>query len=116
MYNRYIPQDGYSPVEHGGHSHSEPSDGNRKSSPFSFLSSLLGGGGGVLSSLLGGGGSKKEKGDEKSSGLSGLLDKIGLGRLDRGDILLLLVLIYLFRETDDDEWLIILALVLLMGL
>lgn len=38
------------------------------------------------------------------------------GRLDRGDILLLLVLIYLFRETDDDEWLIILALVLLMGL
>ena len=29
---------------------------------------------------------------------------------------LLLVLIYLFRESEDDEWLIILALVLLMGL
>ncbi|MCD8142954.1 MAG: hypothetical protein LUD83_06735, partial [Clostridiales bacterium] len=47
---------------------------------------------------------------------SGLLDSLGLGKLDKGDIRLLLVLIYLFKESEDDEWLIILALVLLMGL
>lgn len=47
---------------------------------------------------------------------TGILEKLGLGQLDKGDILLLLVLIYLFRESEDDEWLIILALVLLMGL
>lgn len=39
-----------------------------------------------------------------------------LEKLDSGDILLILVLIFLFRESEDDEWLIILALVLLMGL
>lgn len=100
MYNRYIPQDGYARVEHGGHNHAEPDREAQHASPLSFLSSLFGGGG--------------KKDGEKSPGfLSGILDKFGL---DRGDILLLLVLIYLFRETDDDEWLIILALVLLMGL
>lgn len=103
MYNRYIPQDGYTPVPPASESRAESAAGGRSSSPFSFLSSLLGGG------------SKGEEG-RSSSGLSGILDRLGLGKLDRGDILLLLVLIYLFRETDDDEWLIILALVLLMGL
>lgn len=39
-----------------------------------------------------------------------------LEKLDSGDILLILVLIFLFRESGDEEWLIILALVLLMGL
>lgn len=39
-----------------------------------------------------------------------------LESLDAGDILLILVLIFLFRESEDEEWLIILALVLLMGL
>lgn len=100
MYNRYIPQDGYAPVEHGDHSRAKPDHEPRNSSLFSFLSSLLGG-------------AEKKDGEKSSGFLSGILDKFGL---DRGDILLLLVLIYLFRETDDDEWLIILALVLLMGL
>ena len=104
MYNQYIPQDGYTPVQPSSESRAESAGGGRSGSPFSFLSSLLGGGG-----------SKGEEG-RTSSGLSGILDRLGLARLDRGDILLLLVLIYLFRETDDDEWLIILALVLLMGL
>lgn len=107
MYNRYIPQEGYTPVEPVSEPRAADDSSKSKSSPFSFLSSLLGGG---------------TKGEEKKTasglfgGLSGILDKVGLGRLDRGDILLLLVLIYLFRETEDDEWLIILALVLLMGL
>ena len=106
MYNRYIPPEGYTPVEPAAESRSESPGSGRNASPFSFLSSLLGGGG------------ARSGGEEgrKSSGLSGILDRLGLGKLDRGDILLLLVLIYLFRETDDDEWLIILALVLLMGL
>ena len=55
-------------------------------------------------------------GYEKNAGGTGILESLGLSRLDKGDILLLLVLIYLFRESEDDEWLIILALVLLMGL
>ena len=110
MYNRYIPQEGYAPVESAGEPRAEANGSPRKSSPFSFLSSLLGGG--DRSDQR----DKGEEGEKKSSGLFGILDKLGLGRLDRGDILLLLVLIYLFRETDDDEWLIILALVLLMGL
>ena len=104
MYNRYIPQEGYTPVEPVSESRAESTDSGQKSSPFSFLSSLLGGG------------SPKGEEGRKSSGLSSILDKLGLGKLDHGDILLLLVLIYLFRETEDNEWLIILALVLLMGL
>ena len=55
-------------------------------------------------------------GGGQGSWLTGLLKGLGLEELDRGDILLLLILIYLFRESDDEEWLIILALVLLMGL
>ncbi len=92
MYNRYCPHDGYQPLEQ-----EEPAAGSRGASgPFSFLQGLLSG--------------------TKNAGGSGIWDKLGLSRLDRGDILLLLILIYLFRESEDDEWLIILALVLLMGL
>ncbi|MCD7758093.1 MAG: hypothetical protein LUH45_07975 [Clostridiales bacterium] len=92
MYNPYIPNDNFQPVE--------PERTGRESS--GLLNQLF--------SLLGGG-TKKNAGG--SSGIAGLL---GLDRLDHGDILLVLVLIYLFRESEDDEWLIILALVLLMGL
>lgn len=90
MYNRYAPGEGYQPLEP-----EEPTE-----RPAGGLSGLLG-------QLLG---------STKNAGLSGILDKLGLSRLDRGDILLVLVLIYLFRESEDEEWLIILALVLLMGL
>lgn len=117
MYNRYIPQDGYVPVESEG-SPSQEAAREPHTQKSSILSSLFGKGGmlGGLSSLLGGGDGADKGQTSHSSILSGLLDKLGLGKLDRGDILLLLVLIYLFRETEDDEWLIILALVLLMGL
>ncbi|MCD8188782.1 MAG: hypothetical protein LUD78_00920 [Clostridiales bacterium] len=92
MYNPYIPNDNFQPVE--------PERPGRESS-------------GLLNQILAllGGGTKKNAGG--SSGIAGLL---GLDKLDHGDILLVLVLIYLFRESEDDEWLIILALVLLMGL
>lgn len=92
MYNRYCPQEGYQPLEPEETPNGKASGG----SPFSLLQNLLGG--------------------IKNAGGTGILEKLGLGQLDKGDILLLLVLIYLFRESEDDEWLIILALVLLMGL
>lgn len=100
MYNRYCPQGGYQNLE---------SDGTGPS----YQSSPSGSGilGGRLSSLL-----HNLLGGVKNAGSTGILEKLGFSQLDKGDILLVLVLIYLFRESDDDEWLIILALVLLMGL
>ncbi|MCD8382560.1 MAG: hypothetical protein LUC30_06545 [Clostridiales bacterium] len=98
MYNRYSPQGGYQPVEPDG-PQGEPS---RPSSGGSA------GAGGLFSALRG-----LLSGD---GGIDRLLDRLGVSRLDKGDILLILILIYLFRESEDDEWLIILALILLMGL
>ena len=93
MYNRFGPQEGFQPLEDAPGDSGGAASGS--GSPFSLLRSLLGG--------------------AKNAGETGILEKLGLGQLDKGDILLLLVLIYLFRESGDDEWLIILALVLLMG-
>lgn len=55
-------------------------------------------------------------GNEKNAGLTGILEKLGLPQPDKGDVLLVLLLIVLYRESEDQEWLIILALVLVMGL
>lgn len=102
LYNRYFPSEEYIPVE--------PPEGRRPqggSSAFGGLFSQLSP---LLSFFTGG-----EK-DAKNAGSTGILGKLGLGQMDKGDILLILILIYLFRESEDDEWLIILALVLLMGL
>lgn len=105
MYNQFIPPDGFRPVSPppGTPPKGEPPPKGR--SPLSaLLSSLFGKGGNAGGSAAG------------KAGLSGLLETFGLGQLDHGDLLLLFILIYLFRESEDDEWLIILALVLLMGL
>ncbi len=106
MYNRYIPNEEFIPVEDSA---PEQSGGSPPKQAGEGL-------GGLLGRLLGGGGLSRlfQGGSPLQSG--GLLDSLGLGKLDKGDILLLLVLIYLFKESEDDEWLIILALVLLMGL
>lgn len=103
MYNQFIPPDGFHPVSPA--SETPPKEPKQSRSPLSAL----------LSSLLGRGEPTGQR-TGRSSGLAGLLDKFGLGSLDHGDLLLLFILIYLFRESEDDEWLIILALVLLMGL
>lgn len=113
MYNRYIPQGEFLPVEEPPRntpSAASPAPENGGSASGGLLGKLLGGGlggglGGVSNALSG-----------LTGGLKGLLDGLGLGKLDKGDILLLFVLIYLFQDSEDDEWLIILALVLLMGL
>lgn len=69
------------------------------------LSSLLSGKDG-LGSLFSG----KERG-----GLSGLLKTLKLDDIDTGDILLLLIILYLLVEGDDLELVIALGLVLIMG-
>lgn len=100
MYNRYCPQ--------GGYQNLEPERRSDAGSAGSASDRLFGGRiSGLLQNLLGG---------AKNAGGAGIFDKLGLSQLDKGDILLVLVLIYLFRESEDDEWLVILALVLLMGL
>lgn len=105
MYNRYIPEDvSYSRVEES------PAGQNRVSAPeerqtFRFPDFLSGKEG--LSSLLGG---------RKEGGLSGLLSSLHLDRIDSGDVLLLLIMLYLLVEGDDLELVIALGLVLLMGL
>ena len=48
--------------------------------------------------------------------LDDILKLLHLDRFDKGDILLILVLVFLFMESDDEDWLIVLALVVLMGL
>lgn len=53
---------------------------------------------------------------EKKSGLAGILKGLKLDDLDTGDILLLLILLFLFLEGDDMELIITLGLMLLLGL
>lgn len=97
MYNRYIPTGDYVPA--GAEERREGQEGRERRGEKQ---------GGILKSLLGGG----------SGGLKldGILKALHLDRFDKGDILLILVLVYLFLESDDEDWLIVLALVLLMGL
>jgi|GEM_PF-1888683 len=107
MYNRYIPEEvEYIPVngqQPTGRPHSPQHDGEKNGKPFD-LSSLLNGG--VFSG---------------SDSLGGILKSLNLGELigdvDIGDILLLLILIFLLLEGDDHmELIIALGLLLLMGL
>ena len=46
--------------------------------------------------------------------LSGILDKLHLGDIDVGDLLLLLLLFHLFREDGDEELLIAIGLLLIL--
>lgn len=57
-----------------------------------------------------------EKPQEEKKGLAGILKSLKLDDLDTGDILLLLILLFLFLEGDDMELIITLGLMLLLGL
>ena len=59
--------------------------------------------GAALSSLLGG----------KGGGLTSLLHKLGFGKVDSGDLLLMLILFLLWREGDQLDWVLLLGLALL---
>ena len=119
MYNRYIPaeeeyvlvEDPPAPENPLPPPKSRPfSPGQEPSSPGGFFSlprfpkgrDLASG----LSALLG----RKEGG-----GISGLLRSLGLEDIDAGDVLLLLIILYLLVEGDDLELVIALGLTLLMG-
>ena len=127
MYNRYIPKDTvYAPVNAGpasrtGGPHSgggapssrgmrsgpARSPGSTPRPPLSSLSALLSGRGEGLGALF-------SRGERR--GLSGALKALKLEEIDTGDILLLLIVLYLLVEGDDLELVIALGLVLLMGL
>lgn len=101
MYNRYIPQDmSYTPVEETTSARPGP-----RRPPFRFQELLRGKDG--LSGLFG---------NREGGGLSGLLKSLHLENIDSGDVLLLLIMLYLLVEGDDLELVIALGLVLLMGL
>ena len=51
---------------------------------------------------------------EKRSLLSGLLEKLKLDNVDTGDLLLLVILFLLFKDGEDEELLIALALLLIL--
>ena len=99
MYNRYIPEEtSFTPVPPP---HGAPAGAPRRGQPFRLPEFLTGKEGSLF------------KGGE---GLSGLLKSFHLDNLDSGDILLLLILLYLLVEGDDMDLVIALGLVLLMGL
>lgn len=115
-YNRYIPRDtDYIPV---GRENPTPRaagpagrerDGSRAraAAPPPGLSALLGGRE-PLSALL--------SPDKGGKGLSSLLKALKLGDWDSGDLLLLLIILFLLAEGDDLELVIALGLALMMGL
>lgn len=103
MYNRYIPEDcTYTWAEPEPRPLSGAQEG-RSRSGLHFPDFLKGKDGQSL--LLSG-----------KEGLSGLLKALHLEDIDAGDILLLLIVLYLLVEGDDLELVIALGLVLLMGL
>ncbi len=58
--------------------------------------------------------SPPQKGSGQIPLLSGILDKLHLGDIDIGDLLLLLLLFHLFRENGDEELLIAIGLLLIL--
>lgn len=89
--------------------------GGKGSGGLGALSGLLGGskGSGGLGSLLGRGG--KGLGGLLEGGIGGLLKNFSLN-WDSGDILLALILLFMSMESDDEEIIILLGLMLFMGL
>ena len=100
MYNRYIPQEDCNWVP-AGREHSPARQGGIRLPP--FLAGQEG-----ISALFPRG---------KGQGVvSGTLKALGLEELDTGDVLLLLIVLYLLAEGDDLDLVIALGLVLIMGL
>ena len=125
MYNRYIPgTGGYTRVTvnekenptsragaqersssggqpHGGYRQSDrPRTGSGPQDMLKKLSAPL--------SFLGG--------EDKNAGMAGILKSLHLEDLDSGDILLLLIILFVFLEGDNIELVITLGLMLLLGL
>ena len=107
MYNRYIPQDSfYAPVREEQDIPPVRENGGKQGGK-EGMSGLPPLGKGSLPRLF-------QSRDGK--GLTNLLKSLHLEDIDTGDVLLLLILLYLLVEGDDLELVIALGLVLLMGL
>jgi hypothetical protein len=100
LYNRYIPGDAsYAPVS----AQEEEAAIRRSAAPLPESSPRPA--------------AKEEPADErKSDGLASLLKLLKLEELDTGDILLLLIMLFLFLEGDDMELVITLGLILVLSL
>lgn len=119
MYNRYIPRDtdyvpagrpdgpAPAPRRKGSEREAGGRGGIHGAPAASGLSALLGGKE-RLSALL--------SPDKGAGGLSALLRSLKLGDWDSGDLLLLLIILFLLAEGDDLELVIALGLALMMGL
>lgn len=95
MYNRYIPgADGYTRVVEGETPPRRP--------PFREAAGQVSESG--------------SKSGRQPGGISGLLRSLGLDELDRGDILLLLILFLILTDSDDLDPVITLGLLLLFSL
>ena len=105
MYNRYIPQDSCSWVPTDRTQHSQPQGTGRENRGVVLPPFLSGEG---LSGLF-------SRGNGEGA-LNRVLRTLHLEDLDTGDILLLLIVLYLFAEGDDLDLVIALGLVLIMGL
>ena len=106
MYNRYIPEDvSYTRIEPPPRPQS-PGPGPRNQPPPLRFSDFLKGREG-LAGLIGG---------REGGALSGVLKSLHLDNIDSGDVLLLLIMLYLMKEGDDMELVIALGLILIMGL
>ena len=102
MYNRYVPSD-----ETYTWTRAETANGQRHGSdPAGWTANPLG-------RLLSGQGSQSWGG---KGGLAGLLRSFHLEQVDAGDMLLLLIVLYLLVEGEDLEPVLALGLVLLLGL
>lgn len=106
MYNRYIPDDEGQAWVRTETEHASGPVPRQETRSNSALSALFSGREG-LSSLFSG---------RDGAGLSGLLKALHLEDIDSGDVLLLLIMLYLLIEGDELELVIALGLVLIMGL
>ena len=110
MYNRYIPgTDGYTrvAVDDGPKGGGRQEHSQRSPRQTTASRDRRRGAAGRLPFL---------SGEDKNAGIAGILKALHLEDLDSGDLLLLLIILFLFLEGDDLEPVITLGLMLLLSL
>ncbi|HPE16357.1 MAG TPA: hypothetical protein PK597_05325 [Oscillospiraceae bacterium] len=143
MYNRYIPQNGgYTRVrepDYADEPRRQPQQGSYRQAPYGFQQNAQQEGyrqapygaqqhaqehreaprqegrqepGGAFHHAP----PPREERPNPLAGISGLLKKLKLDDIDTGDVLLLLILLFVFLEGDNLELVVALGLLLLMGL
>lgn len=99
MYNRYIPNEAvYTRIGE----EDEPNQSDATDRPFAESAAIPS--------------PENNEEEKKGDGLAGILKALKLEELDTGDILLLLIMLFLFLEGDDMELVITLGLILILSL